>query len=137
MKSFVQFLRESQSDSADMPNEMTFSFNFKELPEAKDTIKSLEELSSKDGLNCEVDGESVKITLTREQCDNDKVASIQDVLQQYADMVRKDQQNSSRDSFAQLTKKFKQEVDKMNDFIDFVPEEPEDSDDNDDKKEDE
>ena len=128
MKTFVQFLKESAADSSEMPQEMTFVFDFKELPNAEETIKSVEEIASKDGLKCEVDGEKITLTLNRQQCDNDKVSSVQDVLQQYADIVRKDQQNSSRDSFAQLTKKFKEEVDKMNEFIDFVPEEPKDDD---------
>lgn len=113
-----------------MPQEMAFTFDFKELPNAEETIKSVEEIASKDGLNCDVDGEKVTLTLNRQQCDNDKVSSVQDVLQQYADIVRKDQQNASRDSFAQLTRKFKEEVDKMNDFIDFVPEEPKKDDEN-------
>ena len=128
MKSLVEFLRESAADSNEYPQEMTFKFDFKELPEAEETLKTVEEMASKDGLNVTTDNNVLTLTLTRSQCDNGEAKSLVDFMTDYVKKIRNDQKNASSEPFAQLTKRFKEEFDKVKEFVNFVPEEPKDED---------
>ena len=60
------------------------------------------------------------LTVTREQCENHDIAGIQDVLQQYTEIIRKDSKNSSNESHAQKTKEFAKKLDEMIAYIDDV-----------------
>lgn len=133
MKSLIQFIRESQSKG----DSKSFTFNFKGLDNAKETIESLVKMSEDKGIDHENTEDSFTITLTRELCseNRDKIDGIQDVLQQYSDMIRKDSANASSESHAQFTAKFEKTVDDMVSFIDDAEEE--DNDDEPEKKEEE
>ena len=68
----------------------------------------------------------------------DKIDGIQDVLQQYSDIIRKDSANASSESYAQKTAKFEKTVDDMVYFIDDAEAADDDDDsDNDDKNDEE
>lgn len=134
MRSLVEFLlenmefpkislKESAADSKEMPQEMTFTFDFTEFPKAKETVEAVQNCASEAGLKVDFNDEKniLTLSLTRSQCDNNEADEVLNILREYATELRKDQKNSSREYYAQLTKKFKLEVDKMNEFIDFVP----------------
>lgn len=136
MKSLVQFIRESQG--SDESKKFTFSFNG--LDNAKETIESLVEMAEDKGIEYESTEESFTITLTRDLCVNnrDKIDGIQDVLQQYSDIIRKDSANASSEAYAQKTAKFEKTVDDMVYFIDDAEAADDDDDsDNDDKNDEE
>lgn len=137
MKSLVDFIRENEmkiKESQETGDSKKFTFAFNGLDNAKETIESLNKMAEDKGIDHESTEESFSITLTRDLCQNerDKIDGIQDVLQQYSDMIRKDSSNASDESHAQKTAKFEKTVDDMVKFIDDVNEEP----DEDDKKED-
>lgn len=128
MKSLLQFIRESQESS----DSKKFSFAFNGLENAKETIESLVNIAQDKGIKYESTEESFTVTLTRDLCSNDrdKIDSIQDILQQYSDMIRNNPKNSSSESYAQFTRKFEKTVDDMVRFIDDA-----DNDDGDDDEE--
>jgi metal-sulfur cluster biosynthetic enzyme len=136
MKNLVEYIKESQEKTSEDSKKFTFTFG--DLPNSKDTIKSLAELGEDHDIKVETPNETtVEITLTRDICDNhkDQIDEIRDVLQQYSELNRKDSKNASDESFAQKTHKF---MDKVNDMIDFIDnkdaEEDEDDKYKDDKK---
>lgn len=140
MKSLVQFIREAQEAS---DSSKSFTFNFKDLENGKETIESLVDMANDKGIDVESTEDSITLKLTKEMCANerDKVDGIQDVLQQFSDKIRSDSKNASSESYAQFTKKFADTVSSMVSFIDSAgdEEEPEDGDKDkdDDKKNDE
>lgn len=124
MKTFVEFLRESAADSKEMPQEMTFTWDFENLPENEETLNTLQEIASKEGLLVKVDGNKLSLSLTRSQCDNGEANEICDFLKNYTTMIRKDQENASHEQFAQKTKAFKLEFEKMEEFVNYIAPEP-------------
>lgn len=88
-------------------------FDFTDLENAEDTLKSLEE---KDGVTVEDNKLTVEVT-----ADNvDKLDTVQDILQQYSDTLRKSQKRSSDEQYAQKTISFEKKVGELNDAIDAI-----------------
>lgn len=134
MKSLVDYINENLNKQInESEDSKSFTFSFKELPNAKETIESLVNMAEDKGLDVESTEDSFTIKLTKELCkDNrDKIDGIQDVLQQYSDMNRKDSKNASSESYAQLTASFEKKVDEFVSFIDDANAEPEDTDEDD------
>ena len=102
----------------------SITFNFKDLENAQETIDSLKD---KEGVS--VDGDSLTLEITTDNVD--KIATVQDILQQFSNTIRKSQKRSSDEQYAQKTVEFEKKVGEMNDAIDEI----QGSDDNDDKGE--
>ena len=123
MKSLKDFLFEAAATSK------TVTFNFKDLENAEETIKSLE---GREGVT--IDDQKLTLEITPDNVD--KLGPVQDILQQYCQTIRNSSKRSSDEQYAQKTKSFEENIAKMNDAIDEIenPEEDE-SEENDDKKE--
>ena len=102
-------------------------FDFTDLENAEDTLKSLE---GKDGVTIEDN----KLTLEITKDNVDKLETVQDILQQFCQTIRNSQKRSSDEQYAQKTVAFEKKVGEMNDAIDAIKN-PDDNDDKDDKKE--
>lgn len=129
MKSLVECLCESMEVNESSYDMLRFEFG--DLPKKDETIKSIEDLASKNSIYAEkVDG-GIKIKVNDSV--KDKLDSIQDVLQQYIETVK---DNDKADE-SQL-KKIEDQINKLSDYIDS-DDEDDDKDDkkDDDKKEDE
>lgn len=129
MKSLVECLCESMKVNESSYDMLRFEFG--DLPKKDETIKSIEDLASKNSIYAEkVDG-GIKIKVNDSV--KDKLDSIQDVLQQYIETVKDDDKADE----SQL-KKIEGQVNKLSDYIDS-DDEDDDKDDkkDDDKKEDE
>ena len=132
MKHLSDYIVE-QSQVNESSTSKIITFNFKDLENAEETLKSLE---GKEGVTIEDNKLTLEITT-----DNvDKLDTVQDILQQYCQTIRNSQKRSSDEQYAQKTVEFEKKVNELNDAIDEIqnPEEettPEDDDD--DKKEDE
>lgn len=129
MKSLVECLCESMEVNESSYDMLRFEFG--DLPKKDETIKSIEDLTSKNSIYAEkVDG-GIKIKVNDSV--KDKLDSIQDVLQQYIETVKDDDKADE----SQL-KKIEDQVNKLSDYIDS-DDEDDDKDDkkDDDKKEDE
>lgn len=115
MKSLFECLRESimSESSYDM-----IRFEFGDLDKKDETIKSIEDLASKNGIYSEKIDNGVKIKLTTNS--KDKLDSIQDVLQQYVDKMQDDDKANESD-----VTKLASQLDKLSEFIDSDDEEDE------------
>ena len=105
----------------------TITFDFTDLENAEETIKSLD--------GCEgisIDGQKVTLSITKNNVDN--IETIQDILQQYCQTIRNSQKVSSDEQYAQKTVSFEKKIGEMNDAIDEISS-TDDDDDDDDKNE--
>ncbi len=129
MKSLTDFITE-RAHLNESSSSKTITFNFKGLENEEETLKSLEEQSY-----CTVDDKKLTITVSADNYD--KLDTVQDILQQYADTLMKSEQRAAHEDYAQKTRSFANKVNELNDAIDEFanPEEPEE--DKDEKKEDE
>ena len=106
----------------------SITFNFKDLENAQETIDSLKD---KEGVS--VDGDSLTVNITADNVD--KIATVQDILQQFSDTIRKSQKRSSDEQYAQKTVEFEKKVGEMNDAIDEIQGSDDDDNKGDDKGE--
>ena len=123
MKSLKEYIIEKcngENSSSEPAESKSFTFKFYDFDNAKETIESLEKMANEKGFTCSVEDNKFSITVTREQCENHDIAGIQDVLQQYTDIIRKDSQNASNESHAQKTKEFAKKLEEMVSYIDNV-----------------
>lgn len=130
MKSLTEYLKESMQMNEEAQEKASFEFNFSDLSEKEDMIKSLEDMCTEKEISFKVDGDKFKIDITREQADADKLSGIHDVLQQYTDKIRGEQKNSSDEAYAQKTKTFATTFNAMDDFLKQVDEEDNKEEDN-------
>lgn len=121
MKHLQDYIVE-QAQVNEAVTEKKITFNFKDLENAEETIKSLE---GKEGVEVEED----KLTVTVSSDTVDKLDTVQDILQQFCDKIRNSQKRSSDESYAQKTVKFADKVNELNDAIDEIKN-PEEDDEN-------
>lgn len=119
MKSLVETLNESLNINES--KEKMLRFEFGDLDHADETIKSIEDLSNKNGIYSEKVDKGIKIKVN--DSNKDKLDSIQDVLQQYVQKMQDDDKANQDD-----VKSLANQLDKLSDFI-----ESEDDDDKEDK----
>lgn len=146
MKSLIDYIRENRVDvhktsifESESESE-TFTLSFSELENYKEIIEQVNNLASENGIEVESTEKSLTIKLTTELAKNskDKIDPILDVLQHYAETIRKDSKNASSESYAQLTKKFADTVKSIESFIEEANiEEPEENEETKDEKEEE
>lgn len=119
MKSLVETLNESLNINES--KEKMLRFEFGDLEHADETIKSIEDISAKNGVYSEKIDKGIKIKVNDNN--RDKLDSIQDVLQQYVQKMQDDDKANQDD-----VKSLANQLNKLSDFID--------SEDDDDDKED-
>lgn len=123
MKNLAEALNESLNINES--KEKMLRFEFGDLEHADDTIKSIEDIASNNGIYSEKVDKGIKIKVNDNN--RDKLDPIQDVLQQFVDKVQNDDKADESD-----VKTIADQLNKLNDFID-----DEDTDDEDENKEDE
>lgn len=90
-----------------------FTFDFTGLEQAEDTLKSFE-----DREGCEIEGQKLTVKVTDKNVD--KMDSVQDILQQYEQVLSKSTKNASDEQYAQKTSKFAKQVGEFNDALDEI-----------------
>lgn len=114
MKNLSDYISESFNEKRIIESEeKTFEFNFDGLENAEDTLNSLKE-------NDECTVEDNKLTVKVTANNVDKLETIQDILQQYADTIRKSTKTTNDEMYAQKTSKFAKKVGEFNDAIDSI-----------------
>lgn len=109
MKSLAEALNESLNINES--KEKMLRFEFGDLEHADDTVKSIEDLASKNGIYYEKVDKGIKIKVNDNN--RDKLESIQDVLQQFVDKVQNDDKSDESD-----VKTIASQLNKLSDFID-------------------
>ena len=90
-----------------------FTFDFTGLEQGEETLKSFE-----DREGCKIEGQKLTVEITEKNVD--KMDSVQDILQQYAETLRKSTKISSDEQYAQKTSKFAKQVGEFNDALDEI-----------------
>lgn len=90
-----------------------FTFDFTGLEQGEETLKSFE-----DREGCEIEGQKLTVKVTDKNVD--KMDSVQDILQQYAETITKSTKNSSDEQYAQKTYGFARKVGEFNDALDEI-----------------
>ena len=117
MKNLSDYIYESMVNES---SSKELRFEFGNLDKKDETIKSIEDLGSKNGIYTEKINNGIKIKVTDDNKDN--LDSIQDVLQSYIEKMQDDDEANEGD-----VKKLADQINKLNDFIDEEPEEDEDN----------
>ena len=105
----------------------SITFDFTDLENAEETLESLKD---KEGVS--IDDKKLTLEITADNVNN--LGTVQDILQQYCQTIRKSQKVSSDEQYAQKTVKFEENIGKMNDAIDEIQNPEEDDDKKDDDK---
>ena len=124
MKHLQDYINEAVKINESMESK-TITFDFTDLENAEETIKSLD---GHEGIS--IDGQKVTLSITKNNVDN--IETIQDILQQYCQTIRNSQKVSSDEQYAQKTVSFEKKIGEMNDAIDEISST---DDEDDDKKE--
>lgn len=115
MKNLTTFINEKRALNNKVIKESDdskeISFNFTDLENAKETIESLEKM---DNVTKKSDNE-LTVTVTSDNVD--KLDSVVDILQQYAETLRHSSKRSSSETYAQKTIAFAKSVASLNDAI--------------------
>lgn len=112
MKSLQNYILEN-TNLNESEESKTITFDFKDLENGEDTLKSFE-----DKEYCTIDDDKLTVTVTKDNAD--KLGTIQDILQQFSDTIRNSTKRTNDEQYAQLTKKFENNVEKLNDAIDEI-----------------
>lgn len=126
MKTLQSFINEQLKVNEEKSSSKTITFDFSDLDNAEDTLKSFE---GKEG--CSIDGNKLTISISNNNFD--KLGSVQDILQQYYEGESHSQKHTSSESYANLVTSFGKQLNSFNDILD----EFENADKEDDKKEEE
>ena len=112
MKSLQTFINE-RVEIFEAEGSKTITFDFTDLENGEETLKSLEE---KEG--CKIEDNKLTVTITTKNVD--KLDTVQDILQQFAETIRNSTKRSSDEQYAQKTKAFAEKVAEFNDALDEI-----------------
>lgn len=118
MKNIVEYLKDtiglpgdSSLNESSAKHEFKFSADLGEFENCDDILKSFE-----DDKNVTVEDKTISFTVT-DQNFND-FTSVQDILQQFYETLRKSNKRYSVEAYATLINKFGKKVEALNDFLD-------------------
>ena len=109
MKSLQEFIIE-QVQVNEEASSKTITFNFKDLENDEETLKSFE-----DKEYCTIDGEKLTVTVTPDNFD--KLEEVVKHLQEYTSTIRNSTKRSADETYAQKTKSFEEKMDDLNKAI--------------------
>ena len=98
------------------PATKSFTFNFDDIENAEETIKSIQEMGEKHDITVTVNGDSVTIVVDGTKLDN--IDGIVDVLQQAIEIAGKLTRRSSDEQYAQKCQALERTMNDMMDYID-------------------
>lgn len=113
MKHLSNFILENTSLQ---PATKSFTFNFDDIENGEETIKSIQEIGENHGITVTVNGDSVTIVVDGTKLDN--MDGIVDVLQQAIEIAGKSTRRSSNEQYAQKCQALERTMNDMMDYID-------------------
>ena len=111
MKRLQEFISEAIEVVEASEESKSFTFDFTDLENAEDIVKSLE---NREGVT--IDGSKVSIEIKK----GANITNVQDILQQSIQTLRKSQKSINDETYGQKTAKLEKTLGEMNDFIDKV-----------------
>lgn len=115
MKSLSEYIVEAaekeEEKTEQVPDKKSFTFDFTDIENGEDTVKSLD---GKTGVT--VDGSKVTVEITKDNVDD--IDFVQDILQQTYDTEKKSPKKTNSEEYAQKVNKIGSTIADMNDYID-------------------
>jgi len=111
MKHLQEFISEAIEVVEASEESKSFTFDFTDIENGEETVKSLEEKE-----NVSIEDQKVTVTIKKDV----NIDTVQDILQQAIQVARKSQKSINDESYAQKTAKLEKTLGEMNDFIDKV-----------------
>jgi len=111
MKTLKEYINENVNINEETEESKSFTFDFTDMENAEDIVKSLE---NREGVT--IEGTKVTVEIKKDA----NVINVQDILQQSIQTLRKSQKSINDESYAQKTAKLEKTLGEMNDFIDKV-----------------
>ena len=111
MKHLQEYISEAIEVVEASEESKSFTFDFTDLENAEDIVKSLTDIEC-----VIVDGSKVTVEINK---DSD-ITNVQDILQQSIQTLRKSQKSINDETYGQKTAKLEKTLGEMNDFIDKV-----------------
>ena len=111
MKRLQEFISEAIEVVEASEESKSFTFDFTDLENAEDIVKSLE---NREGVT--IDGNKVSVEIKK----GANITNVQDILQQSIQTLRKSQKSINDETYGQKTAKLEKTLGEMNDFIDKV-----------------
>jgi hypothetical protein len=111
MKRLQEFISEAIKVVEASEESKSFTFDFSDMENAEDIVKSLE---NREGVT--IDGNKVSVEIKK----GANITNVQDILQQSIQTLRKSQKSVNDETYAQKTAKLEKTLGEMNDFIDKV-----------------
>lgn len=113
MKDLKDFITESIEVIKEGQDSASITFDFTDLENGEETLDSL-----KDKEGCEVDDKKLTVNITKDNCE--KLDTVQDILQQFAETIRNSSKRTNNEQYAQITKSFQEKVNEFNDKLDEI-----------------
>lgn len=110
MKHLQDYILEQRIVESDSKS---ITFDFTDLENAEDTIKSLEDVEG-----VEVDGNKVTVTISGDNVD--KLDKFQDIVQQFYDTCHSSDKRTNDPKYGELVKAFGEAVGSFNDALDEI-----------------
>lgn len=98
----------------------TFNFNLAGVDGAEEFLKELTAKAEEEKLNFNATETSFSIVITKEQCTDDSINNVKNMIEKFVKDARKHQKNASNETYAQKTKSLENMMNEMNDFISDV-----------------
>ena len=119
MKSLTDYIKESVEivENNAVQTSCDVTFDFTGIENGEDTVKSLQEIGTKEAIPVSVDG-TTKVTISFSNDTMDKADGIIDVLQQAVEVAGKSTKRSSDEQYAQKCQKLEKSMQKVHDFMD-------------------
>ena len=109
MKHLQEFINEQINITEASEESKSFTFDFTDMENGEDIVKSLT-----DKENVTVDGNKVTVEIKKDA----NIETVQDILQQSIQTLRKSQKSINDEAYAQKTAKLEKTLGEMNEFID-------------------
>ena len=115
MKTLVEYIKEACEDGK-CASSKSLSFNFADCEGTEDLLKSVKEIAEQDGVDVEVEGNKVKVSLKKDSVDD--AEGLFELIQDFVHLRSRDQKRASDKAYAQKIAKLEKSLDDWREYVD-------------------
>ena len=115
MKTLVEYIKEACEDGK-CASSKSLSFNFDDCEGTEDLLKSVKEIAEQDGVDVEVEGNKVKVSLKKDSVDD--AEGLFELIQDFVHLRSRDQKRASDEAYAQKIAKLEKSLDDWREYVD-------------------
>ena len=115
MKTLVEYIKEACEDGK-CASSKSLSFNFADCEGTEDLLKSVKEIAEQDGVDVEVEGNKVKVSLKKDSVDD--AEGLFELIQDFVHLRSREQKRASDEAYAQKIAKLEKSLDDWREYVD-------------------